>query len=106
MQVNQKDELTIAAVPQEQPVEESLFKGLDSDDAQLALMGKRPELRRVYGFWTRTLTGLLVTAIHIVLTTAIVCAYQVMITCSWSCLVVLYSTIFDIGGPEALVIGT
>lgn len=28
-----------------------------------------------------------------------VCAYQIMISCSWSCLVVLYSTIFDIGGP-------
>lgn len=29
-----------------------------------------------------------------------------MISCSWSCLVVLYSTIFDIGGPFALVWGT
>lgn len=29
-----------------------------------------------------------------------------MISCSWSCLVVLYSTIFDIGGPFALIWGT
>jgi choline transport protein len=35
-----------------------------------------------------------------------VCAYQIMISCSWSCLVVLYSTIFDVGGPAALVWGT
>lgn len=29
-----------------------------------------------------------------------------MMSCSWSCLVVLYSTIFDIGGPAYLVWGT
>ena len=34
------------------------------------------------------------------------CAYQIMISCSWSCLVVLYSTIFDIGGPFCLLWGT
>lgn len=35
-----------------------------------------------------------------------VLAYQIMMSCSWSCLVVLYSTIFDIGGPAGLVWGT
>jgi choline transport protein len=29
-----------------------------------------------------------------------------MMSCSWSCLVVLYSTIVDIGGPAFLVWGT
>ncbi|KAF2119073.1 amino acid permease-domain-containing protein [Lophiotrema nucula] len=58
-----------------------------SDDALLLSMGKKPELKRVYNFWT-------------------LCAYQITISCSWSCLVVLYSTIFDVGGPMALVWGT
>ncbi|OAL27770.1 hypothetical protein AYO22_03312 [Fonsecaea multimorphosa] len=62
-------------------------KSVGSDDALLMSMGKKPELRRVYNFWT-------------------LCAYQIMISCSWSCLVVLYSTIFDVGGPFALVWGT
>ncbi|KAF1985297.1 amino acid transporter [Aulographum hederae CBS 113979] len=60
---------------------------INSDDALLMSMGKAPELKRVYNFWT-------------------LCAYQIMISCSWSCLVVLYSTIFDIGGPLSLVYGT
>lgn len=59
MQDHRKDDLTVAALAQEQSREEDLFKGLNADDAQLALMGKKPELRRVYGFWTRTLTMLL-----------------------------------------------
>ncbi|EXJ58425.1 hypothetical protein A1O7_05850 [Cladophialophora yegresii CBS 114405] len=62
-------------------------KSINSDDALLMSMGKKPELKRVYNFWT-------------------LCAYQIMISCSWSCLVVLYSTIFDVGGPFALVWGT
>jgi hypothetical protein len=67
--------------------EEGDTKSVGSDDALLMSMGKKPELKRVYNFWT-------------------LCAYQIMISCSWSCLVVLYSTIFDIGGPFALVWGT
>lgn len=67
--------------------EEGDVKYIGSDDALLISMGKKPELKRVYNFWT-------------------LCAYQIMISCSWSCLVVLYSTIFDIGGPFALVWGT
>lgn len=35
-----------------------------------------------------------------------VLSYQIMMSCSWSCLVVLYSTIFDIGGPAGVVWGT
>ncbi|OAL24488.1 hypothetical protein AYO20_10646 [Fonsecaea nubica] len=62
-------------------------KSINSDDALLMSMGKKPELRRVYNFWT-------------------LCSYQIMISCSWSCLVVLYSTIFDVGGPFALIWGT
>lgn len=60
---------------------------IDDGDALLLSMGKKPELRRVYNFWT-------------------LLAYQVMMSCSWSCLVVLYSTIFDIGGPTCVVWGT
>ncbi|KAJ5762825.1 hypothetical protein N7533_001506 [Penicillium manginii] len=62
-------------------------KVLDADDAQLIAMGKKPELQRVYNTWT-------------------LCAYQVMISASWSCLIVLYSTIFDVGGPFGLVWAT
>ncbi|RVX66689.1 hypothetical protein B0A52_09502 [Exophiala mesophila] len=62
-------------------------KSVSSDDALLMSMGKKPELKRVYNFWT-------------------LCAYQIMISCSWSCLVVLYSTIFDVGGPFCLIWGT
>lgn len=58
-----------------------------SDDALLASMGKKPELKRVYNFWT-------------------LIAYQIMMSASWACLVVLYSTIFDVGGPAALIWGT
>ena len=81
-------------------------KSVNSDDALLMSMGKTPELRRVYNFWTRMNLSL-----HLKLPSAdvilyTVCAYQIMISCSWSCLVVLYSTIFDIGGPFSLVWGT
>jgi choline transport protein len=31
----------------------------------------------------------------------IVCAYQVMIMCSWSCNIILYGTVFDLGGKKA-----
>lgn len=55
MQDQRKDDLTVVALAPEQSREEGLFKGLNADDAQLALMGKKPELRRVYGFWTRML---------------------------------------------------
>lgn len=58
-----------------------------SDDRLLASMGKKPELKRVYNFWT-------------------LIAYQIMMSASWACLVVLYSTIFDVGGPAALIWGT
>ncbi|KAJ5404410.1 hypothetical protein N7509_004281 [Penicillium cosmopolitanum] len=59
----------------------------NADDAQLLAMGKKPELQRVYNTWT-------------------LCAYQVMISASWSCLIVLYSTIFDVGGPAGLIWAT
>ncbi|CAI7678635.1 unnamed protein product [Penicillium pancosmium] len=62
-------------------------KVLNADDAQLLAMGKKPELQRVYNTWT-------------------LCAYQVMISASWSCLIVLYSTIFDVGGPAGLIWAT
>ncbi|KAJ5222974.1 uncharacterized protein N7469_009214 [Penicillium citrinum] len=62
-------------------------KVLNIDDAQLLAMGKKPELQRVYNTWT-------------------LCAYQVMISASWSCLIVLYSTIFDVGGPASLIWAT
>lgn len=29
-----------------------------------------------------------------------VCAYQTMIMCSWNCNIILYSTIFDLGGKN------
>ncbi|KAH9215443.1 hypothetical protein DL95DRAFT_461272 [Leptodontidium sp. 2 PMI_412] len=50
-------------------------KSVLSDDALLLSMGKEPELRSTD---------------------------QVMMMCSWSCNVVLYSTVFDIGGPIAM----
>ncbi|KAF2835840.1 amino acid transporter [Patellaria atrata CBS 101060] len=58
-----------------------------SDDALLMSMGKKPELKRMYNFWT-------------------LCAYQIMISASYSCNIVLFETIFDIGGPFGLVWGT
>ncbi|KAJ5832754.1 hypothetical protein N7474_001065 [Penicillium riverlandense] len=69
------------------PVEVKGEKTLDVDDARLLAMGKKPELQRVYNTWT-------------------LCAYQVMIQASWSCLIVLYSTIFDVGGPTSLIWGS
>ncbi|KAF4436314.1 choline permease [Fusarium austroafricanum] len=59
----------------------------DSDDAYLKSLGKTAELHRVYNFWT-------------------LCAYQVMISATWTCVVVLYGTIFDVGGPAALLYGS
>ncbi|ETS80657.1 hypothetical protein PFICI_08186 [Pestalotiopsis fici W106-1] len=60
---------------------------VDADDFTLMLMGKKPEMKRVYNFWT-------------------LCAYQIMMCATWSCTVVLYGTIFDIGGPVGLLYGT
>jgi choline transport protein len=34
------------------------LKSVSSDDALLMSMGKKPELKRVYNFWTCTLTSL------------------------------------------------
>ncbi|KAJ4249756.1 hypothetical protein NW762_012097 [Fusarium torreyae] len=58
-----------------------------SDDAYLKTLGKTAELNRVYNFWT-------------------LCAYQVMISATWTCVVVLYGTIFDLGGPVGLIYGS
>jgi choline transport protein len=79
---------------------------VSSDDALLMSMGKKPELKRVYNFWTCTLNQVCAETLPMTDHFRLVCAYQIMISCSWSCLVVLYSTIFDIGGPFALVWGT
>lgn len=54
MQEDRKAEPTAVALTPVQSAKEYALQGLNPDDAQLALMGKRPELRRVYGFWTRT----------------------------------------------------
>lgn len=86
-------------------------KSVNSDDALLMSMGKKPELKRIYNFWTRTwsLSQLQTSKRRNVLCANhafAVCAYQIMISCSWSCLVVLYSTIFDVGGPFCLIWGT
>jgi choline transport protein len=81
-------------------------KSVSSDDALLMSMGKTPELRRVYNFWTRMIVSLYFKWSSADRILFAVCAYQIMISCSWSCLVVLYSTIFDIGGPFSLVWGT
>ncbi|KAK5213305.1 hypothetical protein LTR41_000884 [Exophiala xenobiotica] len=81
------EEIEYAAQDLNQTLSVDEAKSINSDDALLLSMGKKPELRRVYNFWT-------------------LCAYQIMISCSWSCLVVLYSTIFDIGGPFCLLWGT
>jgi hypothetical protein len=32
--------------------------------------------------------------------TILVCAYQIMIMCSWSCNIILYGTVFDLGGKD------
>ncbi|PMD32461.1 amino acid transporter [Hyaloscypha variabilis F] len=60
---------------------------VSDDDALMKATGKVGELKRVYNFWT-------------------LCAYQIMIMCSWSCNIILYGTVFDLGGPMALVYGT
>lgn len=52
-------------------------------DAQEAGTG----LRRVYNVWTAS-------------------AYQVLMMASWTCNIVLYSTVFDLGGPMMLVYST
>jgi len=62
-------------------------KIISDDDALLISMGKTGELKRVYNFWT-------------------LCAYQIMMMCSWNCNIILYGTVFDLGGPMALVWGT
>ncbi|XEV01310.1 hypothetical protein FSHL1_006597 [Fusarium sambucinum] len=59
----------------------------DSDDAYLKSLGKSAELHRVYNFWT-------------------LCAYQVMISATWTCVVVFYGVIFDVGGPASLLYGS
>ncbi|KAJ4403433.1 hypothetical protein N0V82_010652 [Gnomoniopsis sp. IMI 355080] len=58
-----------------------------ADDMELVRMGKKPRMKRVYNFWT-------------------LCAYQVMMCATWACVVVLYGTIFDIGGPVGLLYGS
>ncbi|KAI8658002.1 hypothetical protein NCS57_01180600 [Fusarium keratoplasticum] len=60
---------------------------INPDDAALMALGKSAELKRVYNFWT-------------------LCAYQVMISATWTCIVVLYGTIFDLGGPVGLIYGS
>ncbi|RSL37992.1 hypothetical protein CEP53_015284, partial [Fusarium sp. AF-6] len=60
---------------------------INADDAALAALGKSSELKRVYNFWT-------------------LCAYQVMMSATWTCVVVLYGTIFDLGGPVGLIYGS
>jgi hypothetical protein len=32
-----------------------------------------------------------------------VCAYQIMIMCSWSCNIILYGTVFDLGGKSLIM---
>ncbi|CAG7563220.1 unnamed protein product [Fusarium equiseti] len=59
----------------------------DTDDAYLKSLGKSAELHRVYNFWT-------------------LCAYQVMISATWTCVVVFYGVIFDVGGPASLLYGS
>lgn len=86
-------------------------KSVSSDDALLMSMGKKPELKRVYNFWTRKwnlsqLGSIRRRGFLRANDVSSVCAYQIMISCSWSCLVVLYSTIFDVGGPFCLIWGT
>ncbi|KAF9767676.1 hypothetical protein IL306_015121 [Fusarium sp. DS 682] len=59
----------------------------ESDDAYLKSFGKMAELHRVYNFWT-------------------LCAYQVMISSTWTCVVVFYRIIFDVGRPASLLYGS
>ncbi|KAK5393265.1 hypothetical protein LTR79_009579 [Exophiala xenobiotica] len=66
------EEIEYAAQDLNQTLSVDEAKSINSDDALLLSMGKKPELRRVYNFWT----------------------------------LVLYSTIFDIGGPFCLLWGT
>ena len=52
-----EDSITMAAEGREDSLEE--LKQVSSDDALLMAMGKKPELRRVYNFWTCMLPGFL-----------------------------------------------
>ncbi|KAJ4245838.1 hypothetical protein NW757_009693 [Fusarium falciforme] len=60
----------------------------EGEDAKDFHVGQSHEtLHRVYNTWTAS-------------------AYQVLMMASWTCNVVLYSTVFDVGGPMMLIYST
>lgn len=81
-------------------------------DAQEAGTG----LRRVYNVWTGRwpstppliMPPLVRSSVCYLLLTAspTASAYQVLMMASWTCNIVLYSTVFDLGGPMMLVYST
>ncbi|KAF3765011.1 amino acid transporter [Cryphonectria parasitica EP155] len=81
---------TIEEIAAEEPMDPGRLEAkqvANSDDMELIMLGKSPKMKRVYNFWT-------------------LCAYQVMMCATWACVVVLYGTIFDIGGPVGLLYGS
>ena len=73
----------------------SVFEGsqsqYDTDDAYLKSLGKSAELHRVYNFWTCNSPDISPTLSETDKRT--VCAYQVMISATWTCVVVLMSVV-------------
>ncbi|RKL12983.1 hypothetical protein BFJ68_g7365 [Fusarium oxysporum] len=65
-------------------------------------------LRRVYNTWTGTYRApeLLLIAYIDLWVYLLASAYQVLMMASWTCNVVLYSTVFDVGGPMMLIYST
>ncbi|KAF5675052.1 choline permease [Fusarium circinatum] len=82
-----KDDIKAEPISYDGSVHEGSQSQYDTDDAYLKSLGKSAELHRVYNFWT-------------------LCAYQVMISATWTCVVVFYGVIFDVGGPASLLYGS
>ncbi|EXL47806.1 hypothetical protein FOCG_10328 [Fusarium oxysporum f. sp. radicis-lycopersici 26381] len=59
----------------------------EGDDSEVQQGESHETLHRVYNTWTAT-------------------AYQVLMMASWTCNIVLYSTVYDIGGPMMLIYST
>ncbi|KAJ4022699.1 hypothetical protein NW752_000091 [Fusarium irregulare] len=82
-----KEEFKTGPIYHDGSVLEASQSEYDTDAAYLKSLGKSAELHRVYNFWT-------------------LCAYQVMISATWTCVVVFYGVIFDVGGPASLLYGS
>ncbi|KAF5707560.1 choline permease [Fusarium mundagurra] len=82
-----KDDIKAEPISYDGSIHEGSQSQYDTDDAYLKSLGKSAELHRVYNFWT-------------------LCAYQVMISATWTCVVVFYGVIFDVGGPASLLYGS